>query len=154
VISDPAEAARNPELAVLSLLAHPDRYETVPALLSGFESLGEGLRELYADLVLMALPLAARRHLEDLMKTTEHKYGSSFARGYFDEGRAEGRAEGLAEATVGTKAEAILAVLRARGFDYSEFVSNDIRACTDVEQLDLWLERAATVTAVEDLFDL
>lgn len=103
------------------------------------------LASLYIDLVFMALPAAARRHLEDLMATTVHKYGSSFARGFYDEGQAEGEVIG--------QAKAVLNVLDARGIDVPEGVQNEIVACTDLDQINIWLRRALTVVTVEDLFD-
>lgn len=45
VMSDAADVVRNPELAVLSALAHPDHPETVTALLSGLATLDDAPRQ-------------------------------------------------------------------------------------------------------------
>lgn len=66
--------------------------------------------------------------------------GRYFTRGYA-EGEAVVRAEG--------EAKAILTVLAARDVE----VPNDARAriaeCTDLDELDTWARRTATVTAVD-----
>lgn len=65
--------------------------------------------------------------------------------GIFADGRAEGRAED------------VLAVLEVRGVKVTEDALGRIVDCTNVPrlyaQLDVWLERAVTITEVEELFD-
>lgn len=51
------------------------------------------------------------------------------------------------------KASSILAVFTARGLPVSEVARSRILACTDGSILDLWLARALTVPAVENIFD-
>jgi hypothetical protein len=43
-------------------------------------------------------------------------------------------------------------VLSARGVEVPDDARERITGCTDVDQLDTWLGRAATATSVHDLF--
>lgn len=139
VITDPAVAREDPEMAMLSAVTHsevPGVLEAVlHALRPDFDNSG-----LYADLIYGALPAAARKHLEDLVTST-YEYKMPFARKYFAEGKAEG------------KAEDVLAVLAARGIDVPEDVRARVAECTDGEQLDIWLIRAVTATTLGEVFD-
>jgi len=47
----------------------------------------------------------------------------------------------------------LLTVLRARGMGVTEEHEQRILACADIEVLDEWLRRAATVASTEQLFD-
>ncbi len=87
----PAEAA--PELAVLSAMAHgADReqagvLDVLPGVLAAVE---EPHASMYRDVVLAALPRAARSCLKALMASGTYEYQSDFARRYFFQGKAEG----------------------------------------------------------------
>jgi hypothetical protein len=71
VVTDTVLARRVPELAVLSALAHgehPQVDKVLAALLAGLAAIGDADHaDRYADVVLAALPEAARQHLEALM---------------------------------------------------------------------------------------
>lgn len=152
VVTDRGRASRIPELAVLSAMAHSahkDRDQIFHALLSGLASVDRDHANLYTDVVLAALPEAARRHLEDLMAIGTYEYQSDFARRYYGQGRAEGVAEGRAEG----EAAALLAVLAARGIEVPGDARDRITGCTDLALLETWIRRAATATAIQDLFD-
>jgi hypothetical protein len=41
----------------------------------------------------------------------------------------------------------------ARGLQVSEDARTRITGCTDLDQLEIWVRRAATVGSVEELFD-
>ena len=75
------------------------------------------------------------------MTTTTHRYQSDFARRYYGEGEAKG------------EAKAVLAFLDARGIEIPDPVREDIISCTDLDQLDTWIRRAATANKVQELFD-
>ncbi len=60
-------------------------------------------------------------------------------------GRSQGKAEGLAEA--------VLILLRSRGFVLSEEEDERIRATTDVERLRRWLRRTASAASKGEVFD-
>jgi HEPN domain-containing protein/predicted nucleotidyltransferase len=69
-----------------------------------------------------------------------------------DEGKRLGLDEGKRLGEAKGKAEAILMVLRSRGFTLSEEMAARIVACQDSEQLTRWLLRAVTLARLEDLF--
>jgi hypothetical protein len=151
-VTDPAVARRQPEVTVLSAMAHGKRSDAkrvFDALLVALEVLDHDHAKLYADLVLTALPEAFQGYLETTMTTTAHRYQSDFARRYYAEGEAKGLAEGKAEG----EARAVLAFLDARGIEVPDPVREDILGCTDLNQLDIWIRRAVTADKVQDLFD-
>ena len=96
-VTDPEQAKEALELAALSAIAHGGR-PTGTATLSAFAQavavIDEDRTTLYADVVLAALPVAAREYLEALMTTRTREYQSDFARRYVAEGRALGKAVG------------------------------------------------------------
>ena len=144
VVTDPVLARGNPELAVLSALAHGSRSAPRPifeALLAALDVVDQDHANLYADVVLAVLPKAARDYLEALMITTTHEYQSDFARRYFAKGEAKG------------EAKAVLTVLEARGVEVPDDARNRITGCADLSQLETWVRRAATADKVQDLFD-
>jgi hypothetical protein len=57
--------------------------------------------------------------------------------------REEGEAEG--------EAEALLAVLEARGIPVSDAQAEKLRACRDLEQLKVWVRRAVSAASTEDV---
>ena len=75
------------------------------------------------------------------MSTRTYEYQSDFVRQYVFQGRAEGQAD------------ALLAVLEARGVSVPDDARRRITDCTDTEQLATWIWRAATATSIEALFD-
>lgn len=147
IVDSVADAVRSPELAVLSALAHgadPAHYDVVAALGHALATLDGEMVALYSALVQAALPEAARRVLEDSMFNLIDEHPSEAIRKVLQHGRSEGRVEG--------RAESVLAVLDARGIAVPDDVRERIAACTDVEQLDIWVRAAVTVASAEDLF--
>lgn len=148
VVTDVDDAAHTPELVVLSAMAHgthPDRGKVFRALIAALDHVDDDHATLYHDVVLAALPTAARHHLEALMLTRKYEYQSDFARKYFGQGKAAGEAAG--------EANALLSVLDAREVAVPEDAKARITACTDLEQLDSWIQRAATATRIEDVLN-
>lgn len=90
------------------------------------------------------------------MAGTTWPVSTPFAREHFGRGKAEGMAEGeakgIAEGEAKGEAKAILLVLAARGISIPDDTRQRITACTDLTQLTTWTERAATATAIDDLF--
>lgn len=151
MVTDAKEAARAPELAVLSAMAHggsPEGADVLRALFGALSTIDDGQARLYSDFVLMALPPAARLSLEVMMETGTYEYQSDFARKYVAEGREEGREEGRAEG----ETRALLAVLAARGVEMSDDARERITNCTDIEQIEAWIRLAATADSTDVLF--
>jgi hypothetical protein len=148
IVTDPAEAARRPELAVLSVLAHGETEQGATiagALLPVLEGLDDDRARFYYDLVYNSLNAAARRALEAMMKGYE--YQSDFAKKYVEQGRTEGRTEGRAEG----EAHALLTALRVRGIAVPDAARERILAQKDPEQLDRWLEKAVVATSLVEV---
>ena len=61
-----------------------------------------------------------------------------------ERGRTEGRTEG--------RAASVIAVLQARGLAVAPVHRARIESCSDIEQLDRWIARAATAASVDDVF--
>ena len=71
--------------------------------------------------------------------------------GSIEEIEARGKIEGKIEGKAEGKAEAILTVLATRGVTASAKQAERIRGCRDPQTLDLWLRRAVTATAIDEL---
>ncbi|GIE27404.1 hypothetical protein Ait01nite_004490 [Actinoplanes italicus] len=145
-MTDLDTARRLPELTVLSALAHANRSDPIPlfeALFAALEVIDSPRAGIYHDFVRGNLPAASRKLLEDLVSATKDRYFSDWARQQHAEGMAEGMAEG--------RAGSIITVLTARGIEVSDEAHAKINACTDLEQLDQWIQRAAVAERVEDL---
>jgi hypothetical protein len=154
VVMDLGEAARRPELGVLSAMAHGEREvgaTIAAAVLPAIQGLDDDRARFYLDLVYNSLNGAARRSLEAMMKSYE--YQSDFAKRYVAQGRTEGRAEGRAEGRTEEAARNLLTVLRARGFAVPEPVRARILAEKDPERLEQWLEKAVVATSVTAVID-
>jgi hypothetical protein len=155
LLMDEQAARRDPELAVLSAMAHgqaevgPAIARTVMAAVEGLEA--ERVR-LYVDLALSSLNEAARHALEALMQRGTYEYQSDFARKYVAQGREEGRQEGLREGRHEGERAALFEVLDARGLQVDDAARQQILACMDLEQLKVWLRKAVTAESVQELF--
>jgi len=143
VIEDVAVAERDPEMAILSALAHgqgPHAEQIGRAALLATLHLSSESQLLYCDLVLTAVSEAARAALEKLMTSGTYEFQSDFVRKLIAKGEANGRAH------------AILAVLEARGLRASDEARARILACTDSAQLEAWIRKAVAITSVDELF--
>lgn len=152
------DARRDPELAVLSAIAHGKAPVEVSlpvarAALSAITSADPERAALYSDLVMAGLGEAARTALEDLMRTQKYEYQTEFARHHQAVGKAEGLAEGKAEGLAEGKAQDLLLVLQARGLETSAAQRERIMATRDLEQLERWIRRAVTAVRVEEVLE-
>jgi hypothetical protein len=146
------EAARSPELALLSAMAHGGD-ERAAALLDALPSALTKLpREMLPGFLAMlyaVLAPALRQQLEKLMTTTfadmnsppssRRSSTSAGGRGPRARPRARPRAEGKALG----RAEAILTLLEIRGVPVPDAVRAEVLACTDLPTLEHWFRRAA-----------
>jgi hypothetical protein len=151
IVSDAAEATRDPELAVLSAMAHGKAEAGASVALAARAAL-EGLDEerglLYWDLVLLSLSKATRAALEELMAAGKYEYQSDFAKTH----RAQGKAEGIMAGEVKGEATAVLTFLDARGIAVLAEHKSRILACTDLAVLERWIRKAVSVTTADELF--
>jgi hypothetical protein len=141
IVTDPSEASRRPELAVLSAMAHGDGEQALyiaQAVLPAIEQLDDKRSTFYHDLVYNSVNEAVRRALESMMKGYE--YQSQFAKKYFSEGAATASARSL------------LTVLRVRGINVPDSARERILAEKDPTRLEHWLERAAVASSLAEVF--
>ncbi len=142
VVTDAAEAARRPEMAVLSAMAHGEGEQgaaIAAAVLPAVWGLDEERGKFYGDLVLNSLNEAARRALEATMKG--YQYQSDFAKKYVAQGRVEARASD------------VLTVLRVRGIAVPEAVRERVLGERDPERLERWHERAILAASVAEVME-
>ncbi|MFD0683586.1 hypothetical protein [Actinomadura fibrosa] len=139
-ITDPAQAGRLPELAVLSAPAHADGPQApavIQALAGAIDALPGDTGPLYYDYVLSRLSDAARKILEKTMDLKNYEWQSDFAKTH------EARGE----------AKSILLVLDARGIDVPAEIRSRVNECTDLELLARLVRRAAVIESADELFD-
>lgn len=149
-VTDHDLALREPQLAVLSVLAHGGGdVETAVSIgraaIHAVLPLPEEQRLLYSILIEQALSEAARKALE--MEPQIEKFFSEAHRRSYDQGKAKGEAKGKAKG----KAEALLLFLRRRGMAITDDQQHRIVTCTDLATVDRWLDRAFSVTSVDEL---
>ena len=154
VVTDPAEAARRPELGVLSAMAYGETEQGATiagAVLPAIQGLDDERARFYYDLVYNSLNDAARRALEAMMKGYE--YQSDFAKKYVAQGRSEGLSEGRTEGRAEEAARAVLTALRVRGIAVPDAVRERILAQKDLETLERWYERAIVAASLAEVLD-
>jgi hypothetical protein len=132
-------------LAVLSAVAHAADETQVAArvafaALTAVLGLDDERALLYSDWIRAALSDAARAALERMMNLRNYEYQSDFARKHDAQGQARGRVS------------SILGFLEARGLSISDEQRARIEACSDLDVLDGWVRRAATIATIDELF--
>jgi hypothetical protein len=157
-VTDHTRARREPQLAVLSVMAH-GRGDLKTAAAIGTAAarailgLPEQQRLLYSLLIESNLSEAVRKAIE--MQPGLEKFFSEAQRRNFERGREEGKAEGKEEGKAEGKAEgeaiALLKVLMRRGLTITAEQRRRIIECTDVSTLDRWLDASLSVASVDEL---
>ncbi|WP_437955159.1 DUF4351 domain-containing protein [Sorangium sp. So ce119] len=141
IVTEPAEAARRPELAVLSALAHGSSEQgatIAAAVLPAIQELEEDRARFYGDLVLNSLNEAARRALEVIMKGYE--YQSDFAKKYVALGRQEG------------ERAILLRLLRARFGELPDAAVARVEGA-ETAALERWAERVLSAKTLAEVLD-
>lgn len=158
VVTDARQARAAPELAVLSVAAHADEPGAEHIALAALDAVHDLDRErgtLYPDFVLALLGKVARAALEQIMASTRYEYQSDIARKWFGEGMEQGmekgKAEGQAEGLARGKAEVLLKLLQLKGFALTDAARERVLGCTDLAQLDAWVERVLAAGSLEDV---
>ncbi len=149
-ITDETQARENPELAVLSAMAHgrdddPMRaIEIAIAAQKASMGLDEDRYHIYLDLIMSSLGEAASEALKT-MATQKYEFQSDFARHYIALGRAEGKAEGEAHG----RATLILQLLIMRFGLIEGWVIDRVRR-SSVTELDAMGARILTAHTLQD----
>jgi hypothetical protein len=92
IVDDVALAERDPELAVLSVMAHGHEAHAEAlgrTALLAIQRLTDDRHALYSDLVLAAVSKAVRTALEELMASGNYEFQSDFVKKFLAKGRAE-----------------------------------------------------------------
>jgi hypothetical protein len=143
-ITDPAQMAADMAAGVLSFTMHGDSPGVAAAFQAGLASLPEQARPSYYEIAHSMSSTTLRRILEGFMESSTI-ISSPLAKHHHGLGKVEGKAEG--------RAEAIVLVLRSRGIAVTEEQQAQFTNCTDLQQLESWLERVGTVLSVDELFN-
>jgi hypothetical protein len=148
-VTDQSVAAAHPVLTILALASNPtDDKAALEALTAALKSLDASSSSLYSDYVLAALSATALGTLEEIMAVRDYEFRTELIGRPYREGRTEGRTEGRIEGRI----EAILRVLESRGIAVPDEVRDRVTASSDLDELDLWVSRAAKVDSAEGLF--
>lgn len=153
VITDARTAAEKPAMAAFSALTHansPDADAILDAMgqaLAGMTGEAADYFYQFLDVTLGETPAGDKwRNIMGFVNYFPGR-GHVMEKAYL-EGKDQGRAAGKAAG----EARGILRVLEVRGLPVSDTARERITSCTDLARLDDWLDRAGTVTDVEELF--
>jgi len=145
-VTDERQAQNDPELAVLSAMAHGQDADygkaaqiALAAQIASF-GLDEDRSRLYFDLVLASLSEAARRELRT-MDPAKYEYQSEFAKRYVAQGKAEGELRGRAN---------LVTRLLALRFGPPPPEALALIAAASIEELDAIGERLLTAQTLQE----
>jgi len=145
-ITEEDAARKDPELAVLSAVAHGSNPDTAKAarIAVAAEAALLGIdaerSTLYSDMLFKALSEAARKALRH-MNLPKYEYQTEFAKRYYGQGLSEGRIEG--------RADLVLNQLTRRFGDLPESARTAVRAAS-LEELDRIGERLLTAGSLAE----
>ncbi len=159
VITDPEVARADPELAVLSAMAHGHDANTQQAihiaLAATAASVGLDVEHAarYFDLIVAGLGDAARKAFQEMMNT-KFEYQSDFARQIFGQGKAEGMAEGKAEGKAEGRLEGrldlLLRLLVRRFGPLPANAEARVRAAS-ADEIDTFVDRVLSATDLAEV---
>ena len=144
-ITDPEQARADPELGVMSALAHGNGDGGEAVVMATFDGLGQlsgDLAMLYHDVVIRRLSVARRRALEVAMKQFGREFSSDFARKYVGEGRHQEAVRLILRQLVrrcGMIGPELQAQLETLDVERLESLAEDLLDFTSVTDLEVWL---------------
>ncbi len=156
-------ATAEPEWTLLSIWLHQKRFtkrtlkhrenqqqlqDTAGMLIDALVTLDPSLRTQYTDFCLGWLTEPLRAAVKERMQMENYRWISDVGK----KGYSRGHKEGLRTGELRGEAKAVLTVLRARGLDVDAASEARILGCDDRQQLEAWLERAVSVSSVDELF--
>ncbi|MFJ9730117.1 hypothetical protein ACIRU2_01940 [Streptomyces sp. NPDC101169] len=145
VIADEQSAVRDVPVAVLSVMTH-GRGRQAPAILgsvaTALRTIDEETAAVLAQFVdsCLADP-QAKQMWRDLMTATQYFWRHPLAEQVREEGRVE------------AKAEMVLHILEWRGIEVPDAVRDRVNACTDLNRLEVWAQRAMRAEDAAELFE-
>ncbi|MFD8721135.1 hypothetical protein ACFV2H_24905 [Streptomyces sp. NPDC059629] len=148
VIADEREAERDVPLAVLSAMTHGRGPNAAPIL----ESLAAALKTIDRDSAAVFVQFVdsclvdpqAKQLWRDLMTAIQYFWRHPLAEQVREEGREEGRVQ--------ERAQMVLRLLEWRCVPVSDAVREQVEACTELDRLEVWAQRAMHVTDAAELF--
>ena len=152
-ISDEAQAKADPELAVLSAVAHgaDEDFEKSARIALAAQAalldLDADRSLMYHDMLLAGLSEAAREVLQAMMPD-RYEYQSDFAKRHYAQGQAQGQTQGLVQG----RAELVLRQLARRFGELPETLQTSLRHAS-IEELDRIGERLLTARSLEEALD-
>jgi len=158
-ITEPEVAARHPELAVLSALAHGNEPEhgmpVLRVMLGGLATLDSKGAGVYLHLVFKALVGPMRQALlEELMLSEKFTVDELEGREVFEilmRHQAQGQARGQAKGQAKGQARTLLRILDHAGIELSPEQRHTIETCEDSAQLDAWADRVLQAKSAADV---
>ncbi|MCS0602410.1 hypothetical protein NX794_14490 [Streptomyces sp. LP11] len=155
VITDERQAERDVPLAVLSAMTH-GRGPQAPAIL---ESLAAALRTIDTDTAAVFVQFIdscltdpqAKHMWRDLMTAIQYFWRHPLAEQVREEGREQGLEQGLERGRIEDRREMTLRILEWRGIPVPDHVRERVAACTDLDQLEVWAQRAVHATDATEL---
>jgi hypothetical protein len=146
-VTDRAEVIQQPEIAVLSAMAHgnePDGLKVVMAVLAGLVAFDDAATKMYRRLIYATFGEALRRKVAEMIMNPTEEFELPFERELREMCEAKGRTEGLKAA--------LLKLVARVGLALSEDERARIDACDDPATLDRWLDNAFAAKTAADLF--
>lgn len=144
LITDEEEARRDPFLAAFSAMTHgkgPGAAAILRPLAAALETTDTDSAGMLAQFVESCLVDAQAKQIwKELMMPVHYFFRHEVAEQVREQGRNEGRAE------------MILRILEWRGITVPDSVRNRVEACSDLDQIEVWAQRAVHATQAEDLF--
>lgn len=141
------QAMNDLTLAVFSAITHresTDIARILTALAQSLSTADPSIASDLAELTAVGLTESAAQDLWRKLMSSQTFKTRTFIDDWRDEARAEGRAEG--------EANALLAVLAARGIEVPDDARARITSCTDVDQLSTWIGNAVSANSIEEVF--
>lgn len=148
-ITDPAEAEKEVELAVLSAVAHgngPNGLVVVRAAVRAFDRLDPELAMVYFQIIYEALREPLQRALEAMVMERQSEGKATlppFAQKIFERGEQKGKLE--------EKREVLLRLLGRAGIALTEEERTRVQACEDGATLDRWVDNILGAKTAADV---
>lgn len=151
IVTDEAVARELPELGLLSALAHSrgtHAFAVGKAALRATLSLDDDRGRIYTDLIL-SKSVAKEQLLEELIVLPkDYEYQTEALRRIHNQGHEQGVEQGIERG----RAEALIAVLQARGFSLTSETLERVQSCRDVSVLNTWTVRAVNAESLDEVF--
>jgi hypothetical protein len=156
------EAKKNPELALLSAMAHARRPKDVPVVGAAFEGIASLMDpervNMYLDYLAAVLSDGLKAHLERLMNIDPNTFefrSTTFRKLFQDKLDIEVKkevAKEVAKEKLASKREDILSLLTLRQITHTKTDQKKIEDCDDLTTLNAWFANAANATSIQEVF--